>query len=105
MPFTTGSPRLHFDVRGAGAPLLVITGFGLPSALLEPMLSAGGDRLRWITYDHPGVGLSDGACRARLRARKTRGNRRSARRLGRPSSALIPRIPLRADQDHPAVDC
>lgn len=58
MPLTAARPRLYFDDRGAGDPLLVITGFAVSSAVLEPLVDLYATRLRCITYDHPGSGRS-----------------------------------------------
>jgi len=57
MPFTR-EPRLFFEDRGAGEPLLMITGFGASSAVLEPLADLWSTRFRCITYDHPGTGRS-----------------------------------------------
>jgi pimeloyl-ACP methyl ester carboxylesterase len=58
MPMTASSPRLYYEVRGAGDPLLVITGFAASSAVLAPMAELYGTRLRCITFDYPGSGRS-----------------------------------------------
>jgi 3-oxoadipate enol-lactonase len=55
---TATQPQLYFEDRGAGIPLLVITGFAVSSAVLEPLVDLYGTRLRCITYDHPGTGRS-----------------------------------------------
>lgn len=59
MPRTATTPRLYYEVRGAGEPVLVIMGFGLSARVLAPLVAAGERDLRWITYDHPGIGRSD----------------------------------------------
>ena len=58
MPFTSDPPRLFFEDRGVGDPLLVIGGFGASSAVLEPLAELWSTRFRCITYDHPGTGRS-----------------------------------------------
>lgn len=58
MPLTITRPELYFEDRGAGDPLLVITGFAVSCAVLEPLVDLYGTRLRSITYDHPGSGRS-----------------------------------------------
>jgi 3-oxoadipate enol-lactonase len=55
---TATKPALYFEDRGAGEPLLVITGFAVSSAVLEPLVDLYATRLRCITYDHPGTGRS-----------------------------------------------
>jgi 3-oxoadipate enol-lactonase len=55
---TATAPRLYFEDRGAGDPLLVITGFAVSSGVLEPLVDLYSTRLRCITYDHPGSGRS-----------------------------------------------
>ncbi|MDX6686195.1 MAG: hypothetical protein QOF86_2323 [Baekduia sp.] len=58
MALTAAQPKLYFEDRGAGDPLLVITGFAVSCAVLEPLVDLYGTRLRCITYDHPGSGRS-----------------------------------------------
>lgn len=58
MPFTEETPRLFFEDRGGGDPLLMITGFAASSAVLEPLADLWSTRFRCITYDHPGIGRS-----------------------------------------------
>ena len=58
MPFTSGSPRLFFEERGVGDPLLVIGGFGASSAAIAPLAELWSTRFRCVTYDHPGTGRS-----------------------------------------------
>jgi 3-oxoadipate enol-lactonase len=58
VPLTATRPELYFEDRGAGDPLLVITGFAVSSAVLAPLVDLYGTRLRCITYDHPGSGRS-----------------------------------------------
>jgi 3-oxoadipate enol-lactonase len=58
MPRTSKPPRLFFEDRGDGDPVLVIGGFGVSSAVLDPLADLWSTRLRCITYDHPGTGRS-----------------------------------------------
>lgn len=57
MPHT--AKRLYYEVHGAGEPILLITGFGLSCSLLRPLLRAAPPGIRFIIYDHPGIGRSD----------------------------------------------
>jgi pimeloyl-ACP methyl ester carboxylesterase len=58
MPLTAHPPQLFFEDRGAGEPLLVINGFAVSSAVLDPLADLWSTRFRCITYDHPGTGRS-----------------------------------------------
>jgi pimeloyl-ACP methyl ester carboxylesterase len=58
MPLTAASPRLYFEDRGAGDPMLAIVGFAVSSAVLEPLAGRYASRMRLITYDHPATGRS-----------------------------------------------
>ncbi|MDQ1681035.1 MAG: hypothetical protein QOI42_1894 [Frankiaceae bacterium] len=58
MPLTATRPELYFEDRGAGDPLLLITGFAVSSAVMEPLVDLYGTRLRCVAYDHPGSGRS-----------------------------------------------
>ena len=58
MPLTAATPRLYYEDRGAGEPLLAIVGFAASSAALEPLAAPYAARFRYITYDHPGTGRS-----------------------------------------------
>jgi pimeloyl-ACP methyl ester carboxylesterase len=49
---------LFFEDRGDGDPLLLIGGFAVSSAVLDPLAELWSTRLRCITYDHPGTGRS-----------------------------------------------
>jgi 3-oxoadipate enol-lactonase len=60
VPLTRASPRVYYEDRGAGEPLLAIPGFGASSAIFEPMVAASGGALRWITCDLPASGRSPG---------------------------------------------
>jgi 3-oxoadipate enol-lactonase len=50
--------RLHVERRGAGEPLLLITGFTISSAIFEPVLDAYAARFDCIAYDNRGSGRS-----------------------------------------------
>jgi pimeloyl-ACP methyl ester carboxylesterase len=58
VPTTAKPPRIFFEERGAGEPLLIISGFGASSAVLRPLAERWATRWRCITYDHPGTGRS-----------------------------------------------
>jgi 3-oxoadipate enol-lactonase len=58
MSLTSKPPRLFFEVRGDGDPLLLICGFGMSSAVLDPLATLWSTRFTCITYDHPGTGRS-----------------------------------------------
>ena len=49
---------LHFERRGSGEPLLLVTGFTISSAVFEPVLELYGSRFDCITYDNRGSGRS-----------------------------------------------
>lgn len=52
--------KIHYDVRGAGDPLLMVMGLGSSSATWPPTLVDELARsFRVITYDNRGTGLSD----------------------------------------------
>jgi 3-oxoadipate enol-lactonase len=55
---TTRPPRIFFEERGAGEPLLIISGFAASSAVMRPLAELWATRWRCITYDHPGTGRS-----------------------------------------------
>ena len=59
MPYTDSRPRLYYEVHGAGDPILLITGFGLSCALLNPLVLRTPAGARFVVYDHPGIGRSD----------------------------------------------
>src|SRR5260221_6669430 len=50
--------EIHYEVHGAGPPLLLISGLGGMAAYWRPQLPALTDRFRVITYDHRGTGQS-----------------------------------------------
>ena len=60
MRIQVGDIQLNHDVRGEGAPLIIINGFGASSAGLRPEFVEGLARsFRVITFDNRGTGLSD----------------------------------------------
>jgi pimeloyl-ACP methyl ester carboxylesterase len=73
MPFTSSTPPIYYEDRGSGEPVLAITGFGLSSAVFDPLVLAGESRMRWITFDHPGTGRSRAARPAVTTARLAAG--------------------------------
>jgi len=55
-----GDVNLHYDVHGAGEPLLMIMGLGASSAAWDPqMLAQLGRTFQVITFDNRGTGQSD----------------------------------------------
>ena len=58
MPCTSGRPRLYYERRGSGEPLLLITGFTISSAIFEPIRPLYEERFDCISYDHRGSGRS-----------------------------------------------
>jgi pimeloyl-ACP methyl ester carboxylesterase len=52
-------PRLHVDVDGAGAPLVLAHGFGGSARNFGPQMRALRDRYRVVRYDARGHGRSD----------------------------------------------
>ena len=58
MPCTSGWPRLYYERRGSGEPLLLITGFTISAAVFEPILPLYEERFDCISYDHRGSGRS-----------------------------------------------
>src|SRR4051812_21925350 len=58
MPFTPTSPRLFFERRGSGQPMLWITGFTISSAIFDPIIGDWSARVGCITYDNRGAGRS-----------------------------------------------
>ena len=58
MPCTRSRPRLYYERRGSGEPLLLITGFTISSAIFEPILPLYEGSFDCITYDHRGSGRS-----------------------------------------------
>jgi 3-oxoadipate enol-lactonase len=58
VPYALKRPRLYYERRGSGEPLLWITGFTISSAVFEPILGLYEDRFDCITYDNRGSGRS-----------------------------------------------
>jgi pimeloyl-ACP methyl ester carboxylesterase len=58
MSLTTTTPRIYYEDRGSGEPLLMIVGFAASAASLEPLAALWSNRYRTIIYDHPGTGRS-----------------------------------------------
>ena len=58
MPYALRRPRLWYERRGAGEPLLLITGFTISSAIFDPILPLYEESFECITYDHRGSGRS-----------------------------------------------
>ena len=58
MPHTAGRPSLWYERRGSGAPLLLITGFGISGAVFEPVLDRYAERFSCIVFDNRGSGRS-----------------------------------------------
>jgi aminoacrylate hydrolase len=50
--------EIHYEVHGAGPPLLLISGLGGLAAYWRPQLPALTDRFQVISYDHRGTGQS-----------------------------------------------
>jgi 3-oxoadipate enol-lactonase len=70
MTLTASAPRLFYEDRGEGDPLLLFTGFSISSAVFDPLADAYGRHFRCLTFDYRGTG-------------------RSARWLGVPSMAML----------------
>src|SRR3984885_159454 len=58
VPVTRAAPRVYYEDRGAGEPVLAIPGFGSSSAIFEPIVGASGGGMRWITCDLTASGRS-----------------------------------------------
>src|ERR1700743_1178002 len=67
---TASAPRLSYDRRGDGGPLLLLTGFSITSAVFDPIADLYGRHFRCLTFDYRGTG-------------------RSARWVGLPSMAMF----------------
>jgi len=63
MPHTAGRPSLWYERRGSGAPLLLITGFGISGAVFEPVLDRYAERFSCIVFDNRGSGRSQAPLR------------------------------------------
>src|SRR5215211_314015 len=73
VPYTPRGPRLYYERRGSGEPLLCITGFAISSAVFEPVLPRLGERFDVITYDQRWSGRGAAAPDLDARARGGRG--------------------------------
>ncbi len=58
MPYALRRPRLYYERRGTGEPLLFITGFTISSAVFEPVVPLHARRFDCITYDNRDSGRS-----------------------------------------------
>src|SRR5215208_8270120 len=58
VPYTPRRPRLYYERRGSGEPLLCITGFAISSAVFEPVLPQLAAHFDVITYDQRWSGRS-----------------------------------------------
>jgi len=58
VPYALRRPRLYYERRGAGEPLLLITGFTISSAVFDPVLDLYAGAFECITYDNRGSGRS-----------------------------------------------
>jgi 3-oxoadipate enol-lactonase len=56
---TNGDVRIAYDVRGTGAPLLLVHGLGYARWGWTPVAAAFGDRFTVASFDNRGVGKSD----------------------------------------------
>lgn len=60
MPFvSTNGIRLYYEVHGAGAPLVLLSGLGYPAWQWHRMVPLLAQQLQVITLDNRGVGQSD----------------------------------------------
>jgi len=73
VPYTPRGPRLYYERRGSGEPVLCITGFAISSAVFEPVLPRLGERFDVITYDQRWSGRGAAAPDLDARARGGRG--------------------------------
>ncbi len=51
--------RMHYEVVGAGAPVLLIAGLSMPGAVLAPQVKGLAPHFQVITLDNRGVGETD----------------------------------------------
>jgi 3-oxoadipate enol-lactonase len=58
MSVTTSAPRLFYQDRGKGEPLLLFTGFSISSAVFDPLADSYGQHFRCLTFDYRGTGRS-----------------------------------------------
>lgn len=61
MPYAPRRPRLWYDRRGNGPPLLLITGFAISAAVFEPVLPLYEPHFDCILYDNRSSGRSGSA--------------------------------------------
>jgi pimeloyl-ACP methyl ester carboxylesterase len=59
VPYALRHPRLFYERRGSGDPVLLITGFTISSAIFEPVIDRYAEGFDVITYDNRGAGRSD----------------------------------------------
>jgi 3-oxoadipate enol-lactonase len=55
---SASAPRLFYEDRGDGEPLLLFTGFSISSAVFEPLADSYGRHFRCLTFDYRGTGRS-----------------------------------------------
>jgi 3-oxoadipate enol-lactonase len=58
MSLSASTPRLFYEDRGAGEPLLLFTGFSISSAVFDPLADVYGEHFRCLTFDYRGTGRS-----------------------------------------------
>jgi 3-oxoadipate enol-lactonase len=58
MPYAPTRPRLWYERHGHGEPLLMITGFGISSAIFEPLIDLYSSQFDCIMFDNRGSGRS-----------------------------------------------
>jgi 3-oxoadipate enol-lactonase len=58
MSLTASAPRLFYEDRGDGEPLLLFTGFSISSAVFDPLADSYGQHFRCLTFDYRGTGRS-----------------------------------------------
>jgi pimeloyl-ACP methyl ester carboxylesterase len=63
VPFAATRPRLWYERRGRGEPLLAIPGFGISSAVFEPVADLYSPWFDCIAYDNRGSGRSQAPAR------------------------------------------
>ena len=59
MSRSASTPWLFYGDRGAGEPLLLLTGFAISSAVFEPVADAYARHFRCLTFDYRGTGRSE----------------------------------------------
>jgi pimeloyl-ACP methyl ester carboxylesterase len=58
MTRSPSAPRLFYEDRGDGEPLLLFTGFSISSAVFEPLADSYAQHFRCLTFDYRGTGRS-----------------------------------------------